>query len=168
MDQFGLLIGKDLFSTIQFGTLQSAELPYLFYGKEGKKHEEFLYICIRDIPPILVILKGRKQIRIKEYSALLGLSHFFAVGTGNKGKGKPEDLIPRHSANQLHTGDNITPLVIPSNLEEAVLIPIKYIKIIGLKELIVEFDKTESRFQAFFIGFEGEHPVYRKMPPDIA
>ena len=74
------------------------------------------------IDPVLVILIGRGQILVQPNRPLLRFSHLIPGSSNNKREGYPIHLIPLNPPHQVNTREDITPLVVSTHLEAAIVI----------------------------------------------
>ncbi len=70
-------------------------------------------------------------------------------------------------ADEVDPGQDIPPLVVAPHLQGAVVFPEEGQVIIGLEELVVEFDEGQALFEPDLVGLGGQHPVDAEVPADI-
>ena len=167
MNDLCQLVGKNLLRFVYRLPSHVPKAPALPGGQESVEEEKLLHIVVGYIPPVLEKIVGAAHRRIKKHRAFLCFSHLFPIGTGNQRESESDNLPAFNTANQVHPGDNVTPLIITAYLQGAAIAAVKFEEIVGLEKLVVELDKGKTGFEPFLVGFKGKHPVYRKMLPYV-
>ena len=78
------------------------------------------------------------------------------------------NLLLGESADEFRSRHNVAPLVLTTHFEFAAELLVEHIKIIRLKDHIVELKEGKPRFKAHFDGFRSQHFVDAELGADIA
>ena len=90
------------------------------------------------------------------------------AGRRQKGEGHGLGLGAGHPADEVDAGQDVAPLVVAAHLESALAGPVKVQEIVGLQQLVVEFDEGQTLFHAHFIGLGGQHAIDAEVAADVA
>src|SRR4030042_208829 len=96
------------------------------------------------------------------------LAHFDARRGCDKRKRYSMDQLIVQTSYQVRAGKDISPLVVSSQLEAAIVVVKKISEVICLKKHVIKFYKAKPGFQPDPVTFRGQHPVDAKMAADVS
>ena len=77
-------------------------------------------------------------------------------------------LDPLHAADQVDAGQDVRPLVIAADLQQASVAAVQLQEVVRLQQQVVELQEGEAGLQAAAVGLEAEHPVHGETGADLA
>ena len=86
-----------------FGTLQSAEFTDFVEGKKGKESQEFFYIRVFAVDPVLVVFIGRGFFRIEPDGPFFRFPHLSSGSGGQQRIGPAEGFVLTDPPDQIHS-----------------------------------------------------------------
>src|SRR5260370_17003714 len=103
-------------------------------------------VAVISIQPELIDPVRRSQFRIQPHRAGFGLPELHA-GRGSDQR-KYQTMRPRTAqpANQINSGENVSPLIAAAHLQSATMPVIENEVIVGLQQWIAELSKTNTFF----------------------
>ena len=112
MNKIGQFVSKDFFGFIQLTAFPFFHCFNFLNRHKGQKFQTIDNIIISYISPILEKFIRWSFFGIKPQSTLFGFSHFFAFLCSQQSKGHAVYGVLFYSSYQIHSVDNIGPLII--------------------------------------------------------
>ena len=75
---------------------------------------------------------------------------------------------PLHPPDQVDAGQNVGPLVVAAELQQAAVPALQLQIVVGLQQEVVELQKAQSGVEPPAVGLEAQHAVHREVAPDLA
>ncbi|MPM87815.1 hypothetical protein SDC9_134915 [bioreactor metagenome] len=169
MGQRRCFIGQDFLGAVDAAVGLRAQAFHFRHRQRGEKGQQFPELRIVAIAPELVVVENRRPLHVKpDIVAAGGFAELHAVAVEQQRKGHAEDFILRHAADQIDSGDHIAPLILAAELHLAVVIAVQDVKVIRLKNGVIEFQKTQPAFEAHLHRLLGQHFVDAELIADFA
>ena len=125
---------------------------------------------VLDVDPVLVEVVGRRQLRVQPQRAAGRLAHLLARARREQGRYQAEGFLTLNPPDQVHTRQDVGPLVAASNLQDATVFPKEVQEVIGLEQAVVNLDKVQTlaALQSRAVGLGGQDFVDAEVAADIA
>ena len=136
----------------------------------GVELEEPADVGVGRVAPELPELVGRQHLGVEPDRAAGGLAHLAPVRGGQERRGQAEDLGARDAAGQVDAVDDVAPLVRAAHLQEAAVAAVELQEVVGLQDHVVELEEAQRlvAVEPRLDALEGQHPVDREVPADVA
>ena len=115
----------------------------------------------------MIELVRRRLFGIQPQCPLLRLSHLLPFAGGQKREGHAVHLLLQLPARQIHTAQDVRPLVVTAKLHFAFQIAGHDHKIVGLHQHVVELQERKPLLQPLLKALRPQHVVDRKVAADI-
>ena len=112
--------------------------------------KQFFDIAVVRVAPELVVVEGRRAVDVKPHCAACGLAEFRAVALEKQRICRTIDFATDFPACEFDACDDVAPLVLPAELELAVVVLHKMAEVKGLQQWITEFKEGKPRLQTHF------------------
>ena len=170
MTHGGRFRGEYLLRLVQLRALEFFEPGNLVQRHFREELEEAAHIGIFRVSPVLPVIIGAAHLRIEPDGAVRALAHLRARGCRQERARQAVEMRPVHAAGELDAVDDIAPLVGAAHLQRAVVIPLQFHEVVGLKDHVVEFQERQILLtvQPDLHAVEAEHAIDREVTAIVA
>src|SRR5687768_5834421 len=99
------------------------------------------------VHPELIVLVGLELLGVEPHSAGGGLTHLLAGGREQERKRQPEGVDALKPANEIGAREDLGPLVVTTDLQEATETAMELEEVVGLEQLVVELDERQPTLE---------------------
>ena len=173
MNQIGHRFRQRFVGSAGFGLLFVLRFQRLniFAREKGEVFQVADNIAVVDANPELVKLVNAGLARIEPNGARFRLAEFGSVRVGDERERQAVDLFAQLLAAEINSRGDIAPLIAAADLEFAIVIAAKDVKIESLEEHVAELGVADADLTVFHAGAHAllaDHLVDGKMLADIA
>src|SRR5699024_4117521 len=138
--------------------------------QEGEHAEELHHVGVGGVEEVLVPAVRARQLRIEpQVAATRGLAELLALGVRDQRNRQTVDRIPVHAADQVHTGDDVAPLIGATDLHADVVLAVQVNEVIRLQQHVGELGVGDAvGSEATLHGVAGKHRVQREVLAEVA
>ncbi len=72
------------------------------------------------------------------------------------------------TTNEIRAGQDVAPLIVTADLQGTAVLAVEDEVIVGLQDLVIEFDERKALFHTHFIGLGRQHAIDAEVTADVA
>src|SRR6185436_7107025 len=91
-----------------------------------------------------VVVERRRPLGVEPRSVAERLAHLLSRRRGDQRRRQRERVAARGAPNQVTPGQDVEPLVVAANLQDAVVLAVQVQEVVRLDQRVVELDEAET------------------------